>query len=733
MQASSIADVTDGGAAGPPNRGQSQPAGERLQQLCQGLSWILGHDAPQQPADLASPNRQLQAQAGRILHPHLEAGLRELTEVLRQDLLVRIAYVQQLERLTELEHDASSLSRLLQGQSRPSECSFDWESAPLREEKPDSPEATQPPRSTAAASDVAPHQATTPSPSPEPAALEADLRQAAELWRQGDEDRGLALCSRIIQQNPAAAAAYLLRGQMHAQRRQHEQAIADFTSAIAICPHHAKAYLRRGNLLFELGKLDQARQGYSTALELQPDLAEAYLRRGLIHLRQKAWQEAAADASAAIRLQPSSNSAYFIRASASFQQGDWQRALADLNHLLQREPSNVLAYNERGLVLASRGEYAQALADYARALRLKPSYLPARYNRALALVQQGELNLALAAFTELIQLAPDNAMAYYQRARIYQARREIDRAVADCEHSLKLQPQFKEAEARLHELRQLAAAQRRELPSPPTIGFAADTAEEKEVASLKKKPASAGKPADDRPGSQKEAAHPSRGPANAPRGYITLQCEECGTTAQVGIDRLHCKFQCRKCGRVYTVRPDGRLTEIVRLQNPRQKLKASIWKGLRLSPVVCLLLLAILGGWYGWRSFVSARALPALPTKLEPRAEMLVKSWLSQDAERMQLLTIPAQEDRIDAWMRANSFPLIAEELNTSRTWLRQTKIEIYRRKEEQDRVQLQIRVSTPASPPVNLEQQWIRIGKSWYFQPFPDPKRNVWQSVPRR
>ncbi|HTU90013.1 MAG TPA: tetratricopeptide repeat protein, partial [Gemmataceae bacterium] len=293
MKTNTITAGNDGSSASSPSLVPPQPAEGRLQQLCQGLFWVLGRDTPQESASPASPNGQLQAEAGRILRPHLEAGLRELTEVLRDDLLVRIAYVQQLERLTQQQHDASSLSRLLQGPSRPSDAAsvselaasptnlssdqeaplssagppefrFDWQSATLQTEQPQPSETAPPTPDSATTADVATLKAVPSLPSSPPASLEADLRQAVELWRQGDEDHALALCSRILQHNPAAAPAYLLRGQMHEQRRQLEHALADFTSAIALCPHHPKAYLRRG----------------------------------LIHLRQKAWQEAIADANA---------------------------------------------------------------------------------------------------------------------------------------------------------------------------------------------------------------------------------------------------------------------------------------------------------------------------------------------------------------------------------------------------------------------------------------------------
>src|ERR1700733_11895038 len=72
---------------------------ERLHQLCVGIIQVLGREAPQENAGV-NPDALLQGKAGQILVPHLEAGLRALTEVLRDDLIARISNVQQLERLS---------------------------------------------------------------------------------------------------------------------------------------------------------------------------------------------------------------------------------------------------------------------------------------------------------------------------------------------------------------------------------------------------------------------------------------------------------------------------------------------------------------------------------------------------------------------------------------------------------------------------------------------------------
>ena len=239
--------------------------------------------------------------------------------------------------------------------------------------------------------------------------------------------------------------------------------------------------------------------------------------------------------------------------------------------------------------------------------------------------------------------------------------------------------------------------------------------------------AEAGAPAHTPPAADPHESGAAKKPGNARRGVtITLTCTQCGTVSQIGIDRLNRKFQCRKCRRVYSVQPDGQLNELVRPQTRAERLRALTQKRLRHVRAAAVLLVVLGSAWYGWRTFLSAGSMSALPDELETRAQMLVKAWVNQDADTVQLLTTPEQESQVDTWLRANRFPLSLEELKVSRTWIHQTKIDVQVLKEKRDHAQLRILVSTPVSSPVKLEQQWVRVGKGWYFQPFPVYRGNV-------
>ncbi len=72
------------------------------------------------------------------------------------------------------------------------------------------------------------------------------------------------------------------RGNRSGSRPAYEDAIGEFTQAIAFDPALATAHYARGVVYWrELDDYERAVRDFSRALELTPDLADAYLNRGL--------------------------------------------------------------------------------------------------------------------------------------------------------------------------------------------------------------------------------------------------------------------------------------------------------------------------------------------------------------------------------------------------------------------------------------------------------------------
>ncbi|MDE0020680.1 MAG: tetratricopeptide repeat protein [Candidatus Poribacteria bacterium] len=91
------------------------------------------------------------------------------------------------------------------------------------------------------------------------------------------------------------------RALLHAQNREHAEAIDAFTEALRHAPEYADAYVRRGMCYAALNDLERAVQDYSRAIELEPEHAGAYYWRAGAWLRLKEWKKAAADRALAVQ------------------------------------------------------------------------------------------------------------------------------------------------------------------------------------------------------------------------------------------------------------------------------------------------------------------------------------------------------------------------------------------------------------------------------------------------
>jgi tetratricopeptide (TPR) repeat protein len=80
-------------------------------------------------------------------------------------------------------------------------------------------------------------------------ALPAVADAITDCNQENDPDIGIRGCTATIKQNPRqASAAYNNRGLHYQNKRDYDQAIADFNRAIALDPKDANAYSNRGNI-----------------------------------------------------------------------------------------------------------------------------------------------------------------------------------------------------------------------------------------------------------------------------------------------------------------------------------------------------------------------------------------------------------------------------------------------------------------------------------------------------
>ncbi|HIK06564.1 MAG TPA: tetratricopeptide repeat protein [Trichormus sp. M33_DOE_039] len=254
-------------------------------------------------------------------------------------------------------------------------------------------------------------------------------------------DLALADFNQVITINPQNATAYYNRGYLYADQKKWDLALADFNQAIIINSQYADAYNNRGILYYDQKKWDLALVDFNQAIAINPQGATAYINRGVLYKEQKKWDLALADYTKAIAINPQGATAYNNRGILYYDQKKWDLALADYTTAIAINPQYVDAYKGRGNLYYDQKKWDLALADYTKAIAINPQYVDAYYNRGVLYYNQKKWDLSEADYTQAISINPLLAEAYYNRGVLYYNQKKWDLALADYTQAIAINPQ----------------------------------------------------------------------------------------------------------------------------------------------------------------------------------------------------------------------------------------------------------------------------------------------------
>ena len=182
--------------------------------------------------------------------------------------------------------------------------------------------------------------------------------------------------------NGDLGAVHVARGVAYLRKRLYDQAIADFSSAIALNSWSADKYL-----------------------------AAAYIDRGIAYRRQGAYAQAIADETKAISLRPTAANAYVERALDDEHVGRLDLMIADNTQALRIRPNSAVALNDRAWGYHLIGEDARGLADAERAAALAPHNSDALETRAEIYEKLGRWDEARAGYWAVLKVNPGDPFA----------------------------------------------------------------------------------------------------------------------------------------------------------------------------------------------------------------------------------------------------------------------------------------------------------------------------------
>ena len=267
-----------------------------------------------------------------------------------------------------------------------------------------------------------------------------------------DYDTVIKLTNIVIEMNPNDIEAYIHRGIAYHHKGEYNSAVANFTKAIELDPSIPQLYLARCVAYHQKGEYGYAIENVTKALELNPDNAEAYQHRALAYQRKGDYDRskgdydhAIADFTKAIELESNNTKVYCGRGHVYQSKGDYDHAIADFTKAIELNPNDARAYSGRGFAYQSKGEHNRAIEDATKAVELNPQDANIYNHRGIIYYYKGDYDDAIEDYAKAVSLNPNYARAYNNRGAAYCDKGEVDLAIMDFNKAIQLNPNYAEA------------------------------------------------------------------------------------------------------------------------------------------------------------------------------------------------------------------------------------------------------------------------------------------------
>jgi len=202
----------------------------------------------------------------------------------------------------------------------------------------------------------------------------------------------------------------------------------------------ATELIDRGNELLDKRQYDQAIEKYDSALRLEPRSPRALADRGMARVWKNEAAQARQDFDAAAAVDPKNPVVARGRGVLALRAGYLDEAIADFTQSLNEKPDDTFTLEWRAEAYRRRGDTGKALTDSASVTRLRPQLLGAYTFRAAVLRQQGRLTEAAQQAEAAIAANEKDSGAYMTAAAIYMASGQDAQAMQSLDDSLAVQP-----------------------------------------------------------------------------------------------------------------------------------------------------------------------------------------------------------------------------------------------------------------------------------------------------
>jgi len=278
----------------------------------------------------------------------------------------------------------------------------------------------------------------------------------------------------ILNKDQGDAARWAARGAAYFKMQAYDEAIQDYTQAVALDslnaeypidlaevyldygdafqarltmdkaafyhPNDKEVFTRYARLLLILQEHETAMKAAARAKVLAPGDAEVEYTRGLIFLDQNRIPAAQEAFRTATELDAGHVESWSLLGELAVRSGE-RNALRYFNNALRFNPDHVGALHGAAYQLQTQNQVDSAIAIYERIHTIDPQYPEAYFNKAMLLLERDSINPAANALNMVTRIDPKMGVAYYYLGYIWEQRGDYKQALREYRIAENLMPE----------------------------------------------------------------------------------------------------------------------------------------------------------------------------------------------------------------------------------------------------------------------------------------------------
>ncbi|MDJ0554121.1 MAG: tetratricopeptide repeat protein [Microcoleaceae cyanobacterium MO_207.B10] len=245
--------------------------------------------------------------------------------------------------------------------------------------------------------------------------IEADLKQAEALVKQGNIRKAIPIYRRVTKLNPQESKYWIKLANTLAKHQELDEAVKYYQKVIELQPDISYVYLSLGNVLLEQRKYQEAIAQYQQGIICNSDADNLplHLKIQEVYAKQNKLEELIADYRQDLEQTPNSMRTYYLLAEALSKQNNRQEAEIYYRKVIElNPPPNYRPYEQLARILQQQGKLNEAINCYQQAVLENPKNTIIHTRLAKLLYQQGHLKLAVQSYRQATEVNPEFHLAY---------------------------------------------------------------------------------------------------------------------------------------------------------------------------------------------------------------------------------------------------------------------------------------------------------------------------------